>query len=405
MSTANGLSPAECRAAVAESLAALPTRYRLDRAPESVRRYLLRIGDAPPSVVLAGPQHCRLAPSVPAHVDAELWMDADAWLELDAGRTTGPQAFFDGRISLRGDLNEALRLETLFSHPHDLAAPRLWQHTHRGGAVVVHEAGPLDGLPVVAVHGLGASKVSLLPAIAGLAAKGYRVITPDLPGFGASDAVSGAAYDMPAFADAVLATLDAAGVERGFVVGNSLGGRVAVETALAAPSRVSGLGLLCPAVAFDEYARVRPLLRALRADVAFGLLRWPRLPGLVDHGIRRMLADPARMPADNLTAARDDFLRSMRHSSRRLALLSTARTLALEEPVAFWERLGELATPSLWLFGERDRLVSPDYAHQVRCWLPHADVRRWDDCGHVPQFEHPDATVQALHEAVAATTP
>jgi pimeloyl-ACP methyl ester carboxylesterase/putative sterol carrier protein len=311
--------PEAVRAAVAESLASLPSRYRMDRAPESVRRYRLRIGDTPPAVVVAAPRHCRLAPSVPHRVDAELWIDADAWLELETGRTTGPQALLDGRVALRGDLNEALRLETLFSAPDDLAAPRLWTHEGAGGRMTVHEVGPPDGLPVLAVHGLGASKVSLLPAVAGLAAVGHRVLAPDLPGFGASDPLPSGRYTHAMFAEAVLATLDAAGADRAFLVGNSLGGRVALEAALATPHRVAGLGLLCSAVAFDEYALVRPLLRALRVDGALGRPRWPLGRSAVDRILRRMFADPSRVPRDNLTAAREDFLRSMRHAPRRRA--------------------------------------------------------------------------------------
>lgn len=393
--------PEEVRAAIAESLASLPSRYRVDRAPETVRRYRLRIGDAPPAVVVAGPRHCRLAPSVPQRVDAELWIDADAWLDLEAGRTTGPQAFLEGRVALRGDLNEALRLETLFSADRDLAAPRLWTHEHAGGRMVVHEVGPPDGPPALAVHGLGASKVSLLPAVAGLAGAGHRVLAPDLPGFGASDPLRGGRYTHAAFAEAVLATLDVAGADRAFLVGNSLGGRVALEAALAAPHRVVGLGLLCPAVAFDEYAVVRPLLRALRVDGAVGLPRWPLGRRVVDRLLRRMFADPPRVPADNLVAAREDFLRSMRHASRRRALAATLRQLALEEPAGFWSRLEGLGSPSLWVFGEADRLVSPGYAEHVRRHVPRSTVRRFDACGHVPQFERPEATVAALRRAAA----
>lgn len=390
------------RAAVAQSLASLPGRYRVDRAPESVRRYLLRIGDAPPAVVVAGPRHCRLAPSVPDRVDAEVWIDADAWLELDAGRTTGPQAFLDGRVSLRGDLDEALRLETLFVDGDNLSSPRLWRHGHGGGEIAVYEVGPPDGPPVVAVHGLGASKVSLLPAVAGLAAAGHRVLAPDLPGFGASDPAAAARYTHEAFAESVRATLDAGGLDRAVVVGNSLGGRVAVELALQTPERVAGLGLLCPAVAFEEYALVRPLLRALPADRAVGWARWPRLAPMVDRALAGMFADPDRVPADNLVAARQDFVSAMRHGSRRRAMAATMRQIALERPEAFWSRLAGLSVPSLWIFGEADRLVHPGYADRVRAHVPAAEVQRWADCGHVPQFEHPQRTAAALTRMAAA---
>src|SRR2546421_645229 len=82
--------------------------------------------------------------------------------------------------------------------------------------------------PVVALHGLGGTKASFLPTLAALA-DAYRVIAVDLPGFGESDKPIGAAYDAPWFARATTALLDALGIERAHLVGNSMGGRVAIE--------------------------------------------------------------------------------------------------------------------------------------------------------------------------------
>jgi pimeloyl-ACP methyl ester carboxylesterase/predicted lipid carrier protein YhbT len=398
-------SPLADRDEVLGSLLALPDRYRRLHAPRTPRRYRVTVEDAPPHVVAVDRERCVVYPSASERVDAEIRTDADSWLGISAGETDGLEAFLAGRLRIRGDLNEALRLETLFTLPE--GSPR-WRTRSRMGRYQVgraslstFETGPVDGPLVVMIHGLGASKVSLLPAIAGLATT-HRVVAVDLPGFGKSTAPLGAAYDAPYFAGKIVGLLDALGARDAVLVGNSLGGRVAVEVALSAPARVRGLGLLCPALAFDAYRLLRPGLSVSRADVLAGLPLWPLPKGLVDLGLRRMFADHRRVPADNLRAARDDFLRSIRAPARRLAFLATARHLALETPKRYWPRLADLDAPSLWLFGDSDRLVPGRYAEVVRRSAPpSARVELWTDSGHVPQFEHPARTIAALRGLLA----
>jgi pimeloyl-ACP methyl ester carboxylesterase len=389
---------------VADTVLGLPGRYDPERAPDRPRRYHLTIaGGGAWSIVVDGPR-CLVGPAARGATDAELLTDAETWLGVARGEQTGLDAFFNGRLRVEGDLNEALRLETLFTPPAgtpaELVHGRMSVHEVSDGLHVdVFTAGDPQAPPVLMIHGLGASKVSLLPAIAGLA-RTRRVIAMDLPGFGKSTAPAWGRYDARWMADAALATLDALEVDRAAIVGNSLGGRVAVEAALRVPERVAGLGLLCPAVAFNEYRLVRPLLQALRAEVALSASPWPLGGGVprrvVDAGLRAMFADPARVPSANLDAARDDFLRTMAHRSNRLAFLATARRLGGEVPRRFWPRLEALAVPSLWIFGDTDRLVSAAYARQVERSVPDAVVEVWRSCGHVPQFEHPRRTVTRL---------
>jgi pimeloyl-ACP methyl ester carboxylesterase/putative sterol carrier protein len=387
---------------VVASLQALPERYLRHHAPRTPRRYRLRIGDAPPHVAAVDADRCVVYPSGVEAVDAELLTDPDSWFAISEGRTDGLEAFLAGRLRIRGDLNEALRLETLFripeGSPRSLAPSRMGRYQVGRASLSTFETGPLGAPLVVMIHGLGASKVSLLPAIAGIAAT-HRVVAVDLPGFGKSTAPIGAPYDAPYFAKAILGLLDALGVDDAVLVGNSLGGRVALEVALTAPDRVRGLGLLCPALAFDAYRSIRPLLSVSRADMLGGVVAWPLPRALVDHGLRSLFADHRRVPADNLRAARDDFLRSIRTPARRLAFLATARHLGLEAPRRYWPRLAELAVPSLWVFGDSDVLVPGRYAQVVRRSAPaSARVECWRDSGHVPQFEYPERTIGVLRE-------
>lgn len=392
------------RAAVEASLADLPLRYRAAAAPRTARRYRIDVAGATPHVVVADGDTCVVYPGRTGRVDAELRTDAATWLCIVDGCCSPLDAFLDGDLQISGDLNEALRLETMFAVPEGspmaLSPARIGRYPVRGANLATFEAGPTDGPLMLMIHGLGASKVSLLPAIAGMA-QTHRVVAVDLPGFGKSTTPLRARYDAPYFADTMLELLDALGDEPAAVVGNSLGGRVALEMALRAPERVRGLGLLCPAVAFDAYRLVRPALAATRGDVALGLAAaWPLPRRLVDRGLQRLFADHRRVPADNLRAAREDFLRTTRSPARRVAFLAASRRLALEQPKVYWRRLGDLAVPSLWVFGDRDPLVPCAYAEMVAEHAPsNATVEIWRSCGHVPQFEHPRRTVAALQRA------
>ena len=109
------------------------------------------------------------------------------------------------------------------------------------------EAG--TGPPLLALHGLGGTKASFLPTLAALA-ESHRVIALDLPGFGESAKPIGAAYDARFMARSVVAAMDGLEIERAHLVGNSMGGRVALEAGMRHPDRVERLVLLCPAVAW-----------------------------------------------------------------------------------------------------------------------------------------------------------
>ena len=381
----------------------LPRRYLPERAPASPRRYRVEVTGCSTWTVCVQGRRCLVWPSAAGAVSAELRVDPASWLDLVSGCRHGLELFFLGLLQVKGDLNEAVRLETLFAPPAgspgalghaEIVRYRFGRHT-----LETFQAGDPDAPVALFLHGLGASKTSLLPALAGLADT-HRVIALDFPGFGKSSAPVGARYDAPWLARAALTTLDAAGAERAMVVGNSMGGRVALELALDHPDRVSALGLLCPAVAFDEYHRIRPLLNLTRLDQAVGAAPWPvhnrMVKRMVNQGLRLMFADPDRVPFANMDSAADEFLRTLGDPRRRMALMAAARRIGMEVPKSFWRRLGGLQVPSLWIFGDTDRLVSAAYAPLARRHVPGATVQVWPECGHVPQFEYPVRTNETL---------
>ena len=133
-----------------------------------------------------------------------------------------------------------------------------------------------EGPVVLAVHGLGGTKGSFLPTVAALSDR-FRVVALDLPGFGDSDKPIGAAYDARFFASACVDLLDALELDRVHVIGNSLGGRVALEVGLRQPARVQRLALLACSLAWRR-DRARGRRSSVSPDPSWGWSTWRRAP-------------------------------------------------------------------------------------------------------------------------------
>jgi pimeloyl-ACP methyl ester carboxylesterase len=333
-------------------------------------------------------REARLEPASGDRPDAVIVADAPTWLALGEDLRDGMDAFRDGRLSVRRDLHLGVGFLAATAGGR---GPGLRYRTVETemGAISVSEAGA--GPPVVLIHGLGATKVSFLPTVGALSDR-HRVIALDLPGFGDSVKPIGARYDAAFFARSVVALLDALGIPRASLVGNSMGGRVALETGLAHAGRVDRLVLLTPAVAWLKNRALSPLARLLRPEL--GLLQLAPRP-VVEPIVRRVVPGAE----EGWTAAGvDEFLRSYLTARGRAAFYAAARNIYLDEPHGedgFWTRLAGLERPSLFVWGHHDHLVPIAFARHVRRVLPSARHLELD-CGHVPQFERPHITHDAM---------
>lgn len=316
-------------------------------------------------------------------------------VDVVSGDVSGIDAFLDGRVTVRGDLALALLLDGLFLGAEERPDhhPRAHVVDAMGVRTAYLEAGPPDAQPVLLLHGLGATNASLLPVLSDLAAD-HRVIAPDLPGFGASEA-PGAPYNSIWFAAWVEAFQVATHSRGAVVIGNSLGGRIALEAGLTHPRSVSALVLLTPSPAFRSMRQFVPLVRLLKPG--FGRVPFPKVPHrLLVEAIRSMMSVPERLPEAWYDAAADEAQRVFRSPSHRAAFLSATRQIYLEEAHGlhgFWDRLPGLEPPALFVWGDRDRLVPSSFARHVSDALPSAASVVLEDCGHVPQFEHPVETM------------
>jgi pimeloyl-ACP methyl ester carboxylesterase len=179
------------------------------------------------------------------------------------------------------------------------------------------------------------------------------------------------------------------------LIGNSLGGRIALEAGLTHPRSVRALVLLTPSPAFVRLRQWVPLVRIASPELA--RLPLPQMTHrMVVEGIRAMFSQPDRLPKAWYDAAADEARRVLRKPAHRVAFFSCARQIYLEDAYGkngFWQRLPGLVPPSLFIWGDRDRLVPSSFARHVASALPDAGQIVLEDCGHVPQFEHPVETM------------
>jgi 2-hydroxy-6-oxonona-2,4-dienedioate hydrolase len=194
------------------------------------------------------------------------------------------------------------------------------------------------GRPLVLVHGLAVSSRYFVPLARRLALR-HSVLAPDLPGYGRS-ATPPQALAIAPLAAALVEWLEIVGIAKAPLVGNSVGCQIAVEAAIAFPTRVERLVLIGPTM--DPGAPTR----------------WAQL--------RRLARDVPREPLGlNLAELRD----YVRMGPRRI--LATAR-YALDDPLR--AKLPRVTQPVLVLRGEDDRIVSQQWTEEVAGLLPHARI-------------------------------
>ncbi len=326
--------------------------------------------------------------------DVTLTTDSGTWLSLRRGEMSGIEAFQKRQLGVRGNLDYAVAFEGMFrllgGRP-----PLLQIHDIPVGRRRISTLTMGTGPDVLLLHGLGGTRASFFETAAALS-QHYRVHAPDLPGFGSSCKPALGGYNARWFAEIMLGLMDELGIDTAHVVGNSMGGRIAIEMGLQVPQRVSALGLLCPAVAWVRRG-LHPIVRLLRPEF-----------GLLPHGFSRStvasqfwsifynrdVIDPA---VGDLMV--DEFRRIYQSAGARYAFLASARNIYLEAPfgrTGFYPRLAQLEPPALFLWGSHDRLVPPAFQRHVRRWLPQARQVTLDACGHVPQVECPELTNRLL---------
>jgi pimeloyl-ACP methyl ester carboxylesterase len=215
--------------------------------------------------------------------NARLCADEATWTRVARDLRGGMNAFRHGRLEIRDNLHLGVGFLAATAGTDDPARLEMARVRTRVGNIAVARAGPPDAFPVVLLPGLGGTKASFLPTVAALAEE-YRLLAIDLPGFGDSVKPVAAPYDPRFFAKAVQGFMDACGIERAHLIGNSMGGRVAFEVGFRFPERVDRVVGLAPALAWLRERPWAPLVKALRPEL--GLIQLaPR--SVIEEAVRR----------------------------------------------------------------------------------------------------------------------
>jgi pimeloyl-ACP methyl ester carboxylesterase len=262
------------------------------------------------------------------------------------------------------------------------------------------------GKPLVMVHGLGGNALNWM-SVGPEVAKDYHAFALDLAGFGQtplfdrSAAVGANAGLVHSFIEKVIG-------EPVLLMGNSMGGHIAILEAADHPSWVTAMVLVDPAIpSVHVYQRHDPLVLGLIAAVSIpglgqNLLEWRvRELGperLVQETLALVCADPSRIAPEvmdahiRLTREREQL---GRQNGRAFLQASRSISLRMADP-RFWSRAAKVQAPTLVIHGSLDRLI-PLAAAQELARRMTATLEILEGVGHVPMMEAPDEFMCALN--------
>jgi pimeloyl-ACP methyl ester carboxylesterase len=389
---------------VEHAFASLPGRY-LGADPGFDASYRIELDDLGLSwAVELSADSCEVTVSPKRDADVVIGTDAMTWLALREGALSGLDAFRSRLLWARGNLDLAIAFEGFFRLPSGrrplLRLQEVAASSHRLSTLTAGN-GPETA---ILIHGLGGNKTSFFETVSALAPD-HTVHAIDLPGFGSSSKPIRAPFDAAWFARSVLAFCDALEIDRAHLVGNSLGGRIAIEVGLTAPERVSSLSLLAPSLAWRRHRGFVPIVRLLRPELA--AIPHPMTNGLVRRQFWSMFARAERLHPSAADLASEEFVRTYRTVAGRIAFHAAARNIYLEEPFGergFWTRLESLAPPAMFVWGDHDPLVPLAFSQHVAEALPDARQIVLERCGHVPQVELPEQANAAVHHFIGEAT-
>jgi pimeloyl-ACP methyl ester carboxylesterase len=260
-----------------------------------------------------------------------------------------------------------------------------------------------EGEPeMVFVHGLAGSWQNWLENLPHFAERGHRVVAFDLPGFGASEAPR-EKISIPGYGRFVDALLDRLEVGPAVLVGNSMGGFIGAEVAIQFPARVRRLVLVSAAGLTVEYQRNDRVLDALRYGERL-VIAWGGFIGARSEAIarrpraRRLLMRLVAHDADRLPAP---LIAEQVRNAGNPGFVDALDALT-DYPIR--ARLGDIACPTLIVWGTEDKLVPVRDADEFEQLIPDARKVVWAQTGHVPMLERP-AAFNALVERFVAEEP
>ena len=258
------------------------------------------------------------------------------------------------------------------------------------------EAG-VEGPPMLLVHGISASLDYFGPSIP-LLAQSFRLLALDLLGFGGSDKPKGKAYSLQLYADLIREFIEKSGAASAGPVhatGHSMGGKYLLATELLHPGTFGKLVLSNT----DGFITLPSFARALSLPGVRHLLkpivtRRQLAEKMLAAAVHRLDKVPQETYRKIMEVARDkDAFDTVMGLNRHLTELDLKRT-------GLRARLHELSIPTLIIWGEQDRYISPKLANIAHREIPGSKLLMLPDCGHSPMLEHPEEFAAAIREFI-----
>ncbi len=246
---------------------------------------------------------------------------------------------------------------------------------------------------LVLLHGIFAEKDHWVDFARPLTGR-YRVIAPDLPGFGESGRLPNQTYDYAAQTVRLKEWLDALGLDRVHLAGNSMGGTIAVLFAIAYPQRVASVALIgAPhGIRSPQPSAMDRLIDVGKAPlVAHDAAEFRQMMDLV-------FAKPPFLPYPILHATQQTALRNA-DSNMRLWRAQLKDRYLLDA------RITEVQRPTLILWGEKDQVFDASGAQVLRSRMQAARIEVLPDLGHLPMMEAPGATAQSYASFLGTLSP
>jgi len=264
--------------------------------------------------------------------------------------------------------------------------------------VLIEDGGGAEREPMILVHGVGGWAENWRPVVPALASTGRQVIALDLPGFGESEPPRGVRYFGPEeafYPRFVLGAMDALGIDRAHIAGNSMGGAIAYMTAVTAPTRTRSIVLVAPGGLGRDVAF---FLRACSLP-GFGLVaRLPRPRRAAREVLRTCFYDARRITPELYDEAERYGTRSFPEFVRALSAGVGIRGVRRSLRDSWVARASLYTGPALVVWGREDFVLPLRHLTDVHQTLPQAQIALIERCGHMPMAECPD-------EFLAATLP
>ncbi len=261
----------------------------------------------------------------------------------------------------------------------------------------VHYTDEGAGTPVLMIHGFGGNFTNF-DSLAAIMKNDYRVVRVDLPGFGLSDlpeSRDSLAELYRAFLGDLLDTLH---IDSLYVVGNSMGGWMGWELALAQPDKVKGLVLL--ASAGYEMDKVRSNIGKL--DMMDNWL----FRKITERGIPMWMSENTgkRLRSEWETVNLEET-RTNNAIANREGNLANLITLGSSGVMPDTAKIAQVKCPTLIIWGKQDVIVPWEHTEKFKRDISGSTVLVYDTCGHIPQIEYPHRVAEDIERFLQTTTP